>query len=60
MLKVVVYDALGAQVITPVNETLAPGTYEIQFDGTNYPSGVYFYELEAGDYVEVKKMILVR
>jgi hypothetical protein len=55
-----VYDILGKEVTTLVNEQLKPGSYEVEFNGTNYPSGVYFYELRAGNYYETKKMVLVK
>ena len=58
--KLIVYDALGREVETLVNEQLRPGTYEVEFNGSNYTSGVYFYLLIAGDYVDVKKMILLK
>jgi hypothetical protein len=55
-----VYDELGREIQTLVNENLSPGTYEIDWDGTNYPSGVYYYTISAGDYFETKKMVLLR
>ncbi len=58
--RLVVYDALGREIATLVNEELKPGTYEVFWDGSNYPSGVYFYKLSAGDYLETKKMILLK
>ena len=58
--KLVVFDALGREVATLVNEKLAPGTYEVDWNASQYPSGVYFYKLIAGDYVETKKMLLVK
>ncbi|MFC2093895.1 T9SS type A sorting domain-containing protein [Bacteroidota bacterium] len=57
--KLVVFDALGREVATLVNEKLAPGTYEVDWNGSEYPSGVYFYRIQAGDFVETKKMLLV-
>ena len=50
--RLTVYDALGREVAALVNEELKPGSYEVEFDGSNYPSGVYFYRLTAGDYTE--------
>jgi len=47
--KLVVYDALGRELETLVNEQLKSGTYEVDWDGTNYSSGVYFYKLIVGD-----------
>ena len=55
-----VYDALGREVQTLVNESLQPGTYETTFDGSNLNSGVYFYKLSAGDFSETKRMALIK
>ena len=41
-----------------VNETKQPGNYSVEFDGTNLPSGLYIYKIEAGSYIESKKMLL--
>ena len=54
------YDVLGREISTLVNEELIPGTYEVLWDGSDYPSGVYFYKLSAGDYIETRKMILLK
>ena len=58
--KITVFDVLGREAATLVNEKLSPSTYEVVFDGTNYPSGVYFYTLRTSDFVDTKKMILVK
>ena len=63
-----VYDVLGNEVATLVNEQKRAGTYEVEFDGTGLPSGIYFYQIRAVDpstgsgqvYVETKKMILLK
>jgi len=55
-----VYDVLGNEVATLVNDEKSAGSYEVGFDGTNLTSGIYFYQLRAGDYTETKKMILLR
>ena len=55
-----VYDVLGREVATLVNEVKEPGTYTVQFDGSNLASGVYFYRLSAGSYLATHKMILMR
>lgn len=55
-----IYDMLGREAATLVNEDLNAGTYEIGFNGTNYSSGVYYYQLTAGNYNSTKKMILVK
>jgi hypothetical protein len=55
-----VLDVLGREVATLVNEKLNPGTYEVTFDGSNYPSGVYFYQLRNENFIETKKLILLK
>jgi hypothetical protein len=56
--KIVVYNMMGREVQTLVNEKLKPGTYESSFDGSSLTSGVYFYKISAGDYSVTKKMML--
>jgi hypothetical protein len=56
----VVYDILGREMATLVNEKKGPGTYESQFDGSRFASGVYFYRLTAGRFVQVRKMLLLK
>ena len=58
--KLIVYDILGKEIATLVNETLQPGTYEVEFNGENYPSGIYFYQLKAGDFLATNRMILIK
>jgi len=58
--KIIVYDVMGREVQTLVNERLQPGTYEVAFDGSSLNSGVYFYKLTAGDFTEVKKMLMIK
>jgi serine protease AprX len=58
--KIRVYDLLGREVITLVNDQLKPGRYEISFDASKYSSGVYFYKLETTDFTDIKKMILLK
>ena len=55
-----VYDLMGREVRTLVNESLAPGTYEARFDGSNLPSGTYFYKLTVGDFTQTKKLTLLK
>ncbi len=55
-----VYDILGSEVANLVNEEKPAGSYQIEFDATNLPSGVYFYRLQAGSFVETKKMVLMK
>lgn len=58
--KLVVYDYLGREVSIPVNQQLNPGTYEVDFDGSNMTSGVYFYKIFTVNYTETKKMVLLK
>ena len=60
MVKLTIYDVTGREVTTLVNEMKQVGYYDVKFDGTNYASGVYFYKIEAGNFIEVKKMVLVK
>jgi len=55
-----VYDALGREVATLVNEYKPAGNFVKTFRGTSLPSGIYFYKLVAGSYSEIKKMILMK
>lgn len=55
-----VFDILGKEVKTLVNEIKPAGIYKVQFDGSNLPSGVYFYKIEAGDFLSIKKMMLIK
>ncbi len=65
--KLIIYDLLGSEVTTLVNEQLKPGSYSVDWDGTGFASGVYFYKLVVGDntnngveFVETKRMVLVK
>ncbi|MBM3712836.1 MAG: CHAP domain-containing protein [Actinobacteria bacterium] len=55
-----VFDMLGREVATLVNEEKLPGNYEEKFDGTNFPSGVYLYRMQAGNYAQTKKLLLLK
>lgn len=56
----IVFDVLGSEVATLVNEEKPAGSYEVEFDASILPSGVYFYQLKAGSFVETKKMIFLK
>ncbi len=61
LVKVIVYDATGREVQTLVNETLAPGTYQVRFDGSGLASGLYYYSMSIdGKQTAVKKMVMVK
>jgi len=55
-----IYDVLGREVKTLVNKNQKPGNYEIQFDASEFTSGVYFYSLKAGNFYQTKKMMLIK
>ncbi len=55
-----VYDELGKEVATLVNKDQAAGNYTVDFNASNLASGVYFYRIQAGDFVQMKKMILMK
>ncbi|MFZ1291168.1 MAG: T9SS type A sorting domain-containing protein [Melioribacteraceae bacterium] len=59
-LKLIVYDVLGREVKTLVNKIQQSGNYELQFDGSNLPSGVYFYRLQFNSIFETKTMLLIK
>jgi hypothetical protein len=60
LVKLTVYDVMGREVQTLINENLQPGTYESSFDASTLNSGVYFYKISAGDYSETKKMLMIK
>lgn len=55
-----VYDVLGNEVASLINEFKNAGSYEVDFNASKFSSGIYFYQLKAGDFVETKKMILMK
>ena len=60
IVRLSVYDMLGREVSVLVNERRNAGVHEVKFDGSNLASGVYFYRLTAGDFVQSKKLVLVK
>jgi hypothetical protein len=60
MTKLTIYDILGRELTTLVNEMKDAGTYEITFNATNYASGVYYYKLQIDNMVQTKKMMLLK
>jgi hypothetical protein len=55
-----VYNAVGVEVATVVDERMPAGTYRVRFDGSRLATGIYFYRFESGGFVASKKMILIR
>jgi hypothetical protein len=68
MTRLIIYDILGREVATLLNESLKPGSYEAEWDGSNFASGIYFYSLQTEDassslstgFNETKKMVLMK
>jgi hypothetical protein len=58
--KLKVYDVLGREISTLVDEVKAPGSYELTLDASSLPSGVYLYRLTAGSFKETKKLIVLK
>jgi len=56
----VVYNTLGESVTQLVNEEKEAGKYSVEFNAVGLPSGIYFYRLQAGSFVETKKMVLMK
>jgi len=60
MVRLSVYDMLGREVSVLVDERKDAGVHEVKFDGSNLASGVYLYRLQAGDFVQARKLVVVR
>lgn len=60
LIKLKVFDVLGREVQTLVNEKLSPGTYSVDWNASDFPSGVYLYRLQAGDYIMTKRMLMIK
>ncbi|MBK8382713.1 MAG: T9SS type A sorting domain-containing protein [Ignavibacteria bacterium] len=58
--KLIIYNSLGKQITTLVNEKHNPGSYSVEFNGEGLPSGIYFYKIEAGDLVETELRMVLR
>jgi aminopeptidase N len=55
-----IFDVTGKDIMTLVNEKQKAGTYEVTFEGNNLPSGIYFYQLKTGNFLETKKLVLLK
>jgi hypothetical protein len=55
-----IYDILGREVAVLINQEMRPGSYLVEWNAINFASGIYFYRLEAGQFAETKKMVLVK
>jgi hypothetical protein len=58
--RLIVYDLLGREVAVLVNEKKAPGSYQVRFDASGLSSGVYFYRLQSGDFVQTRSLTVLR
>ncbi|HWA06488.1 MAG TPA: T9SS type A sorting domain-containing protein [Ignavibacteria bacterium] len=58
--NLIIYDQIGREIEILMDEYISPGSYKYEWNAANYPSGIYFYKLQAGDYVETKKMVLIK
>lgn len=58
--RLTVYDALGKEMAVLVNDELAPGVYETNWNATMLASGIYFYKIEAGEFTQTKRMLLIK
>lgn len=60
MVTLRVFDVLGREVATLVNEERGPGSYSVRWEAADFPAGVYFYQLSAGDFLAARKMVLLK
>lgn len=60
LVKLAVFNNIGQHVASLVDQVMQPGKYSVTFDGTSFASGVYYYKLSAGNFTEIKKMILIK
>ena len=58
--RIAVYDVAGREISVPVSQNMSAGSYEMEYDAGNLPSGVYFYRIEAAEFTSIKKMVLVK
>jgi plastocyanin len=58
--KITIYNEIGKEIKSIVNEKLNEGSYTVNYDASNLSSGVYFYKIEAGNFIEIKKMLMIK
>jgi ligand-binding sensor domain-containing protein len=58
--KLIIFNSIGQKLMTLVDKVQTPGIYEISFDGSNLASGIYFYQLQVNDFMQVKKMVFLK
>jgi len=57
--KITIYDVLGNEVMIYSEEKRSAGYHKMEFDATEYRSGVYFYRIQAGSFIETRKMVVI-
>jgi len=60
IVKIEIYNIIGQKIETLINIPMPAGYYEVEFNGQNLSSGIYLYRIEAGEWIDVKKMLLVK
>lgn len=60
LVKIIIIDVLGRVVKTLVNDQQKPGAYEVKFDGSEFASGIYYYEMESESFTQTRKMVLIK
>jgi hypothetical protein len=60
LVRLIIYDIIGKEVVTLLNTELRPGTYSIKWDASNFASGLYFYKLITDEFIQTKKMVLIK
>jgi hypothetical protein len=60
IVKIEVFNTLGQRVEIPLKQQMKAGNHEVEFNGQNLSSGIYFYKIQAGEFHDVKKMILIK
>ena len=58
--KLIIYNSVGEEVATLVNEQKSAGSYNVDFNAVSLPSGIYFYQLRTGSFVGTKKMVIMK
>ncbi|HMQ70329.1 MAG TPA: Omp28-related outer membrane protein [Ignavibacteria bacterium] len=58
--SIVIYDMLGKEISSLVNQVLAPGSYQYSFNASNFPSGIYYYRIKTNEFTDIRKMILLK
>ncbi|MBE2218086.1 MAG: T9SS type A sorting domain-containing protein, partial [Ignavibacteria bacterium] len=58
--KLIVFDILGREISTLVNEQLKAGSYEVEWKGSNFSSGIYFYSLMSYNFIQTRKLVLIK